>query len=390
MRFRRRQLLVDLLFCWLLLPAHVLFASGKYVLPPPTGPYTVGRTSYYLVDRARTDPWGSQPEHKREFMVEIWYPAEDHSASPPAPWLPEEWVPLEANGLLGMQLGRSQDPAAKDIAGVLRSVVTHAREKAPTAKSPQRFPILVFSPGNVMFPNEYSSVLEEMASQGYIVIANVPTGFATAVAFPDGHIARRNVKTDFALWVGDVTYMLDQAARWNADRENMFFGRMDLDRIGMFGHSAGANVTAMLIHADRRIKAGLALDPGLLRVADAGGPFLLLNAENADYIRRHPNDPDIAAMIQERKDFYRASNPGILVTLSGTDHNSFTDMAVIKAFDHPGDGNAFIATTRAFVREFFGEFPLGKRSNLIRRGSPKYPIATVEFSASSDPSDAPH
>ena len=58
MRFRRRQLLVDLLLCWLLLPAQVLFTSGKYVLPPPTGPYTVGRTSYYLVDRARSDPWG--------------------------------------------------------------------------------------------------------------------------------------------------------------------------------------------------------------------------------------------------------------------------------------------------------------------------------------------
>jgi Platelet-activating factor acetylhydrolase, isoform II len=364
---------------WLLISGPSLFAADQYVLPAPSGPFAVGRTNIHVVDVSRTDAAGSHPEKKREFMVVVWYPGEADAGSPPAPWLSPEWVPLEAGGLLGTQLGRSSVSAAGDVLAVLRSVTGHARLKSPVAKSPQKFPMLVFGPGNFMFPNEYSSLLEEMASQGYIVMGYVPTGFVTAVAFPDGRITPRYTRPDFSLWSGDMHHILDQAADWHASADSPFHGRIDLDRIGMFGHSASATAIGMLAHSDKRVRAALVLDPGLLRPQDATAlPFLLLNAENADYVRLHPNDPDIAAMIKQRADFYRVSKPGIQVTLVGADHNSFTDMAVIKAFSRPGDGNAFIATTRAFVREFFGEFLLGKRSELIRGGSAQYPIAKVE------------
>ena len=363
-----------------------LYGVDKAVLPKPTGPYAVGRTSFHLVDASRTDEQGTREDHKREFMVFVWYPAAPGAAAPFAEWLPSDWVPLEAGGLLGTMLGRSSDPAAKDPPGVLRSVTVHARERSPIAKSPQRFPLLLFGPGNLMFPTEYSAVLEEMASQGYIVIGYVPTGYVTAVSFPDGRITRRYAKPPFSLWTGDMEYALDQAAAWNADRQSMFFGRIDMDRVGVFGHSAGANAAAVLCKNDKRVKAGLVLDPGLILPEDATGlPFLQLNAENADYVRRHPNDPDITAMMNEREGFFRRSKPGIRVTLAGTDHNSFTDMAVIKAFQRPGDGATFIDTTRAFVHAFFGEFLLGQHSDLIRKGSAKYPIAKVETTGWDNP-----
>jgi predicted dienelactone hydrolase len=230
-----------------------------------------------------------------------------------------------------------------------------------------------------MFPSEYSSVLEEMASQGYIVFANVPTGFVSGVSFPDGRITRRYLRPDFALWNGDVKYMLDQVLNWSSTRGNMFFGRIDVERVGMFGHSAGASVTSMMVHSDPRIKAGLALDPGLLRAGDAGSPFLLLNAENAEYVRQHPNDPNVSLMIKERSDFYHASKPGFQVTLAGADHNSVTNMAVIRAFGRARNGDEFITVTRLFVRKFFGEFLLGKHSDVIRQGIPKCAITRVEF-----------
>lgn len=95
-------------------------------------------------------------------------------------------------------------------------------------------------------------------------------------------------------------------------------------------------------------------------------------------------------MIQERNDFYRVSNPGILVTLSGTDHNSFTDMAVIKAIDrqamemHSLQRRARLCANSS-ASSSWGGVPISSEEV-----PPKYPIATVEFSASSDPSDAPH
>jgi len=169
---------------------------------------------------------------------------------------------------------------------------------------------------------------------------------------------------------------LDQAAVWNTSRENRFYDRLDLARIGAFGHSGGANAVSILGHGDTRIKAGLFLDPGLIRVQDATGPaFLQFNAENADFMSRHPKEA--ADIERERLDFAKASKPGIQVTLVGSDHNSFTDMTVIKAFERIGDGNAFIDTTRAFLREFFGEYLLGKHSDINRKGSAKYPLAKV-------------
>jgi hypothetical protein len=57
---------------------------------------------------------------------------------------------------------------------------------------------------------------------------------------------------------------------------------------------------------------------------------------------------------------------------------SFADMAVIEAFALPGDGKAFIDTTRAVVRGFFGQYLMGEHSDLIEKGSAKYPLAKIE------------
>ena len=112
-----------------------LYAVEKFVLPKPSGPYAVGRASFHLVDASRTDEQGSREDHKREFMMLVWYPSEPGAKGSPAEWLPSAWVSLEAGGLLGTMLGRSSDPSAKDISGVLRSVSVHALERSPIAKS---------------------------------------------------------------------------------------------------------------------------------------------------------------------------------------------------------------------------------------------------------------
>ena len=62
----------------------------------------------------------------------------------------------------------------------------------------------------------------------------------------------------------------------------------------------------------------------------------------------------------------------------GAVHMSFTDMAVIKAFELPGDGKAFIDSTRAVLGGFFGQYLLGEHSELIEKGSPKHPLVKVE------------
>jgi predicted dienelactone hydrolase len=175
----------------LLLLATTPPAVDQVLLPKPTGAYAIGRTSFHLVDSSRVDDQGSRPDHKREFIVFAWYPAEPGNNSPRADWLPSAWVPLEAEGLLGMMLSRSSNPAAKHVTAVLNSIGDHAREGAPIMRSTSGpFPVLLFAPGNYMFPTEYTSVIEDIVSNGYVVFGYVPTGFVTAVSNPDGPITR--------------------------------------------------------------------------------------------------------------------------------------------------------------------------------------------------------
>lgn len=329
------------------------------------------------MDASRNDDQGSHKDGKREFMVHVWYPAQSKTEGKPAPWMPPDWARLEETGILGMRLKGSKDPSAKDIAKVLASVGVHAREENPLAASPKRFPVLVFSCGSLMFPSEYSSLVEDLASRGFVVIGNVPTGYVKAVSFPGGNVTHSFKKPNFPLWTGDLTHMLDQMEVWKTTRGHMFFGRLNLDQIGAFGHSAGGTAVATIAAKDKRLKAIVLIDPGTVRPEDGPPiPALLLKSEGVDIERRFP---DVAKeKAKTRSEYLRKAKPGIQITLRGSVHLSFTDMAVLKAFDLPGDGKAFIDTTRAVVGEFFGQTLLGKHSDLIEKGSAKYPLAKFE------------
>lgn len=292
-------------------------------------------------------------------MVQIWYPAQPKTEGKPAPWIPADRVPLEEKGFLGMMLQRSSDPSAKDIPKVLGSVAVRAREEIPLAALPKRFPVLVFSSGSQTIPSTYSFLVEELASRGFVVIGYGPTVI--------GH----------GTWKGDLTHILDQVGVWNKTEGHMFFGRLDLDRVGAFGHSAGGNAVATIAANDKRLKAIVLIDPGMVRPEDGPSiPALILKSENADFKRKNP---DVAKEKERtRGEYVRKAKPGIQVTLVGAVHLSFTDMAVLNAFALPGDGKAFVATTRAVVGEFFGQYLLGKQSELIEKGSAKYPLAQIE------------
>lgn len=346
-------------------------------LPEPTGTYPVGRITLHLVDAVRNDDQGTHKDHKREFMVHVWYPAQSKTEGKPAPWMPADWARLEEAGILGMRLKASSDPSAKDIPKVLDSVVVHAREELPLAASPKRFPVLVFSCGSLMFPSEYSSVVEDLASRGFVVIGNVPTGYVKAVSFPGGNVTHSFKKPNFPAWTGDLTHELDQLAVWNTTQGHRFFDRLDLDRIGAFGHSGGANAISTIAAGDKRLKAIVLIDPGIVRPEDGPAiPTLLLKSEDVDIKRRFP---DVAReKARTRNEYLRRAKPGLQITLVGAVHLSFTDMAVLKAFAFSGDGKAFIDTTRAVIGGFFGQYLLGEHSELIEKGSVKYPLAKIE------------
>jgi len=105
-------------------------------------------------------------------------------------------------------------------------------------------------------------------------------------------------------------------------------------------------------------------------------PTLILKSESADFNRRRP---DVAADKAKTRDAYgRKAKPGIQITLLGSEHLSFTDMTLLKAFAFPSDGKAFIDTTRSVIGGFLGRYLMGQHSELIEKGSAQYPLAKID------------
>lgn len=304
-------------------------ACGAQTLPAPTGAYPVGRCALHLTDS------------QHDFVVLVWYPARSATDGRPAPYIAADETHLQDRRLASVD------------------VQAHAREGVPLATSPRRFPILILSAGSTTITELYSSLVEDLASRGFVVIGYGPTVIGDGV------------------WKGDLTHVLDELGPWNRNRDQPFFGRLDLDRVGAFGHSAGGTAVATIAAIDHRVKAVALLDPGAVPPGKGPAiPLLILRSEDSAFAHRYLDIEEERATAQQ--EFLRRARPGIRITLMGAVHLSFTDEAVLEPFRLPGDGRAVIETTRAVVGEFFGRYLEGRPSDLIERGSARYPLAKIQ------------
>lgn len=344
--------------------------EGGPALPTPTGAYPVGRVTYYMLDLARNDDRGTHKDHKREFWSQVWYPAQSGSRGKPAAWMPPEWMRLGAD--YHDLLEKSPDPAARDAQKYLASVVVHAQEDVPVASSPKPFPVVLLAPGSISFPSKYTSLAEDLASHGFIVVGDAPVGNGIKVPFPSGNVTPGYKGEMFGLWTGDLIYEIDQLRIWNETKDHLFYGRVDLDRIGAFGHSAGGLIVARIPRRDKRVKAIALLDPGYVDPEDGEPiPVLIFKSD-------HKDSPNTRNKARTETEYAQKANPGIQMKVIGAEHASFTDLAVIPGFARPGDGKAFNDTIRAVLREFFSQYLLGTHSELLVKGSDKHPLLKIE------------
>src|SRR5262249_26487723 len=120
-------------------------------LPPPTGSYAVGRSMREWTDFARLDPLAPQPDQHRVLSVWLWYPATP-TAGPTAAYAPDLWSNLRQQGFL---------------AGPLDAIRTEEYDDAPPASG--RFPIVVLEPGLGLSAPQFTTLAQDLASNGYIV-----------------------------------------------------------------------------------------------------------------------------------------------------------------------------------------------------------------------------
>ena len=252
-------------------------------LPNPTGPYHVGIVNRELVDE----------ERGRRLMVSVWYPASKGGTPAPLTHYPDEVATGLGNlaGLPGLPFQH------------LRYFVLSADEDAPILAEGAPFPILVFSHGLVGLRLQNSSTLQDLASWGYIVVALDHTDAAAVTVFPDSEVRfydleRFGIPSDvepskgltndrvFPVWVADQRFIYNTLEKW-AVNDPVFGGKLDLTRIGSFGHSFGGATALEVCRIDTRCRVAVNMDGGLygdIRTQPAVRPLLLMSsADSSQY-----------------------------------------------------------------------------------------------------------
>lgn len=360
-------------------------------VPAPRGPYYVGTFTRLLVDETRPEIYSNKDEPRR-LMMQVWYPAQPpRLEAQPAAWMPDAKVVA---------------PEIAEYIGLPRFFLDHlvyakssAYEGLPPARESGPYPLLVFIHGWNGFRQQGTFIMQELASQGYIVASlDLPYG-ARMVVFPDGSLARNNpaalppssslpqdeyeavARKLVSQWSADIDYALDVLEAMNADPTEPLHGLLDMDKVGIFGHSTGGGATIQFCGTDSRCKAGLTYDafvrPVSMEVLENGTPqpFLYLFSELWPFERN--------TVLFEG--YYRrvpASNR--VITILGADHYDFTDLPALSplapqlGLKGPIPGAQVQKILMDTTLAFFDLALKGKPTSLLDSLSTKYPEVRLD------------
>ena len=324
-----------------LLGALWLEHRTEVTLPPPSGPFAVSRATYTWIDDVHADALAPLPGTKRELLVWIWYPAAPRQPSQvvedylPAPW--RTALERQLGVLLGHFLTRD-----------LSRVRAHSIRDAQVSPQHRSYPVVLMRAGLAALTTDYTTLAEDLASHGYVVVGFDAPYRSFVVVLPDGRVIARAPRNNADLlggpqqeqlanklvqaWSADMSFALDRLGQLNAsDPSGRFLGRLDMQRVGVFGHSLGGATALQFCHDDARCKAGIDVDGAPLGAVIAEGvtqPFLFLLSD-------HSSEPaaetrQVEANIRSIYDRLPGDRR-LEIVIPGANHFGFSDGALLKS-----------------------------------------------------------
>lgn len=361
-------------------------------IPPPSGPLGIGRMGFDWTDTSRSDDY--EANRKRELMVYLWYPTEK---SPEAKglYLPGA-VEMDAKPEIQKLMSDEFGDAWKAI--VSGEISSHAVDRAPIAKNSRSpFPVVIFSHGICGTGFEYTVLIEDLVSHGYVVASIEHTYTAGAVWFPDGRIVTQHndsppaglsqpermqwmmkrVSMGITEGAADVRFVIDRLAKINQDKQQFgLAGAIDLTRVAAMGHSGGAEFAARACQQDSRIKACVDLDGAMVPVAalplydddrTMRQPLLFLEANHPANQMGGP--PDQMANYEKIKQKQllelRPGSYDVVLRSPGIAHPSFSDVPLLfhgqDGYPEPPIAIHNLGLITGFVRAFLDTTLRGER-----------------------------
>ncbi|MCB0118279.1 MAG: hypothetical protein KDD72_04555 [Anaerolineales bacterium] len=350
-------------------------------IPTPSGPYKIGTRTFEMVDKSRKEIYSGKDEPRR-YMIQAWYPANVKPTDKRAPWMenakifaPAIATYIELPSFFLDHLALVKLPAYKDA-------------EVATAENP--FPVILFSHGWNGFNAQNAGQALELASRGYVVVGVQHTYGAVITVFPDGTTAPNNpnalpqdahdpnyeevARVLVDQWAGDLADTLDFL--FSDDTSNPFMGRLDANRIGVYGHSTGGGAAIQFCGTDSRCKAVLGMDPFMRPVS-------------AEVIENGVSQPSFFMFSQAWADdagspsnklfwqFYpHATDNFGVIKIEGTKHYDFSDLPLLSpiapqlGLKGPLNGKRVTEIVDSYLIDFFEMTMNGKPSHLFNEQSP--------------------
>lgn len=349
-------------------------------IPTPSGPFQIGTSIFELTDTSRNELYSGR-EEPRHFMVQVWYPAEVKESDLRAPWMAnaETYAPAIATYInlpsyFLNHLALVEIPAYKD---------------AQPATTQGGLPIILFSHGWNGFNAQNTGQALELASHGYLVVGIQHTYGAVVTVFPDGTVAQNNPNALPAdaedpnyevvarklvdQWAGDMSFVMDQLSVWENEAGHPFEKKLDLERVGVYGHSTGGGAAIQFCGTDSRCKALLGMDPFMRPVSaevlenGVTQPSFFMFSEGWAELTDSKNNqlfnlfaPQISA------------NMGV-ISIDGTKHYDFSDLPLLSpiapqlGLKGPLNGKTVIHIVNSYLLEFF-EMTLNEKPSSLFDG----------------------
>ncbi|KAF2444357.1 hypothetical protein P171DRAFT_494657 [Karstenula rhodostoma CBS 690.94] len=381
---------------WLLAVSRCWGAVSATSLPKPFGPFSPAMLTTQLVDYAHNAPFSPSDDIPRILGISIFYPTATNTTVATSYWPPENAAEdSEANIASGVNITHE-----KLLSLTVPLAPPNTSIAAPPANSSSSsWPVLLFSPalGEARFL--YASLLRQISSNGFVVIA-FDTAYDTNVfVLANGTVVQGNSTLDSisreAATISAEARAQDASFILNHTHESitsLIPGCKDTclntTNVGMFGHSIGGAASAAAILADSRIIGGINYDGALLGPVIQKGlnhrPFLIFGTQNQSRLDTGPlttltNWTTVWPRIKEAPKWW--------LLLNNSRHYTFSDLPLIaqKLGVKPNETSLVAAqltdadavrSERALVTytvAFFKSVFTGKVQKLMKGGSKKWP-----------------
>jgi hypothetical protein len=186
-------------------------------------------------------------------------------------------------------------------------------------------------------------------------------------------------------WVDDEIFVLTALQNENVDQRSFWYGRLDTNRAGAFGHSFGGAASVQVCSADTRIRSALNMDGwtfGDIRHRAADQPIMFMygtaniprpqDLDSKDNVARTEAELDVndAKQIDSSLEQYG----GYKLYINNISHMDFTDHFMVSPWRNWTESGhiapARIQTiVRAYVLAFFDQTLRGENPPLLQSGN---------------------